>query len=121
MTHTRAVTNAGAVSQILSNLIMNSIKHGFEGIEQGNIAIFVEQKGDFTIIRYADDGIGLDDAAMNMLFEPFYTTKRGTGGSGLGTHLVYNLATSALGGRIEAKSELGKGLAYLIKFPTHLE
>ena len=115
------VTNAGAISQILSNLIMNSIKHGFEGIEQGNIAIFVEQKGDFTIIRYADDGIGLDDAAMNMLFEPFYTTKRGSGGSGLGTHLVYNLATSALGGRIEAKSELGKGLAYLIKFPTHLE
>ncbi|NMP30870.1 GAF domain-containing protein [Thalassotalea sp. M1531] len=114
-----AVANAGALSQIISNLIMNSIKHGFENIEQGNIAIFVEQKGEHTILRYADDGHGIDADAMSQLFEPFYTTKRGEGGSGLGTHLVYNLVTSALNGRIEAKSEPGKGLAYLIKFPTN--
>lgn len=112
-----AEANAGAISQILSNLIMNSIKHGFDGIAQGNIAIFVEHKKGFIILRYADDGNGLAQEAMKQLFEPFYTTKRGSGGSGLGTHLVYNLVTSALNGRIEAKSEPGKGLAYLIKFP----
>ncbi|WP_448211342.1 GAF domain-containing protein [Colwellia sp. MEBiC06753] len=114
-------TDAGAISQIISNLIMNSIKHGFDGIEPGNIAIFVEQKNDFTIVRYADDGNGISEEAMAKLFDPFFTTKRGDGGSGLGTHLVYNLVTSALKGRIEAKSEIGKGLAYFIKFPSQLE
>ena len=63
-------------------------------------------------------GSGGDDEAMNMLFEPFYTTKRGSGGSGLGTHLVYNLVTSALHGKITVKSQVGKGLAFLIKFPV---
>ncbi|MFD2164776.1 GAF domain-containing protein [Thalassotalea euphylliae] len=116
-----ANTNAGAISQIISNLLMNSIKHGFDGIEQGNIVIAVEEKNNFIILRYADDGLGIDKEAMALLFEPFYTTKRGDGGSGLGTHLVYNLVTSALHGRIEAKSELGKGLAYLIKFPSNIE
>ncbi|WP_286262729.1 sensor histidine kinase [Thalassotalea atypica] len=111
--------NAGVISQVLSNLIMNSIMHGFDGIERGNIAINVELKNDYVILRYADDGVGLDEQAMAQLFEPFYTTKRGDGGSGLGTHLVYNLVTSALKGRVEAKSKLNKGLAYLIKFPVH--
>ena len=109
--------NAGAISQILSNLIMNSITHAFDGIEVGHIVINVSEKNNFVILRYADDGNGLDEAAMSLLFEPFYTTKRGEGGSGLGAHLVYNLVTTSLSGRIQAKSEIGKGLAYLIKFP----
>ncbi len=110
--------NAGAISQVLSNLIINSIRHGFEGIDKGKIVINVIEKNNFIVLRYADDGLGLDEAAMAQLFEPFYTTKRGDGGSGLGTHLVYNLVTSALHGRLEAKSQPNKGLAYLIKFPT---
>ncbi len=114
-------TNAGAISQVLSNLILNSVKHGFEGIEQGKIVINAVEKNNHIVLRYADDGIGLDKEAMKQLFEPFYTTKRGEGGSGLGTHLVYNLVTSALHGRVEAKSEPNKGLAYLIKFPVNLE
>lgn len=116
--HINISANAGAISQVLSNLILNSIKHGFEGIEQGKIIINVEEKKNNVILRYADDGVGLDAEAMSQLFEPFYTTKRGDGGSGLGTHLVYNLVTAALHGRLEAKSEPNKGLAYLIKFPT---
>lgn len=110
--------NAGAISQVLSNLIINSIKHGFEGIDKGKIVINAIEKNNYIVLRYADNGVGLDETAMTQLFEPFYTTKRGDGGSGLGTHLVYNLVTSALYGRLEAKSQPNKGLAYLIKFPT---
>jgi signal transduction histidine kinase len=110
--------NAGAISQIFSNLILNSVKHGFAEGEKGEILIEAYEKNDSIIIRYRDNGIGIDDEAMNMLFEPFYTTKRGSGGSGLGTHLVYNLVTSALHGKITVKSQVGKGLAFLIKFPV---
>jgi len=109
--------DAGAISQILSNLILNSVKHGFDESAKGNILIEAYEKNSNIVIRYRDDGKGIDDEALEKLFDPFYTTKRGTGGSGLGTHLVYNLVTSSLNGKITVKSQLDKGLAYLIKFP----
>ena len=110
--------NAGAISQIISNLILNSINHAFKPMQPGKVLIECYEKKKFMYIKYADNGIGLDEEALNLLFEPFYTTKRGEGGSGLGTHLVYNLVTSALKGKITVQSQLGKGLAYLIKFPS---
>jgi signal transduction histidine kinase len=109
--------NAGAISQIFSNLILNSVNHGFEENDKGLVLIEVYEKNGSIIIRYRDDGRGIDDDAIKLLFEPFYTTKRGEGGSGLGTHLVYNLVTGSLKGKITVKSQVGKGLAYLIKFP----
>lgn len=108
--------NAGALSQILSNLIMNSLIHGFEGIEKGRIQIKIQEKEKSINFHYADDGRGLAPEQLANLFEPFYTTKRGEGGSGLGTHLVFNLVQS-LEGKIKVKSELNKGLAYLIVLP----
>jgi signal transduction histidine kinase len=110
--------NAGAISQIFSNLILNSVNHGFDENTKGKVLIEVYEKNASIIIRYRDDGVGIDDEALKLLFEPFYTTKRGEGGSGLGTHLVYNLVTSSLKGKITVKSQVGKGLAYLIKFPV---
>jgi signal transduction histidine kinase len=109
--------DAGAISQILSNLILNSVKHGFDDGVEGNILIEAYIKNNNIVLRYRDDGNGIDDKELEKLFEPFYTTKRGSGGSGLGTHLVYNLVTGSLNGKITVKSKLGKGLAYLIKFP----
>jgi len=113
--------NAGAISQIISNLIINSIKHGFNETDEGKILIEAYEKNKNIIIRYRDDGIGMDNEALTQLFEPFYTTKRGEGGSGLGTHLVYNLVTSSLKGKLDVQSKVGKGLAYLIKFPIKPE
>lgn len=110
--------NAGAISQIFSNLILNSVNHGFDENDKGKVLIEVYEKNTSIIIRYRDDGIGIDNEALKLLFEPFYTTKRGEGGSGLGTHLVYNLVTGSLKGKITVKSQVGKGLAYLIKFPV---
>ena len=111
-----ATLNAGAFSQILSNLILNSVKHAFENIEEGEITIeIIEQKSSY-IMRFSDNGNGLNKSDMKKLFDPFFTTKRSEGGSGLGTHLVYNLVTTALKGKLKATSTEGEGLVYLIKF-----
>jgi signal transduction histidine kinase len=71
-------------------------------------------------IDYQDDGRGIDPSIMNKIFEPFTTTKRGSGGSGLGLHLVYNLVTQALGGKISFISEIEKGVNFKIIIPTQV-
>lgn len=108
----------GALSQILTNLVMNSITHGFEGIEHGHILIAVSNDEHGVTIDYRDDGIGMPPQALRRLFEPFYTTKRGLGGSGLGTNIVHNLVTTKLGGTLSADSTSGKGLHYAIHLPA---
>ncbi len=112
-------TYPGAISQILTNLITNSLLHGFDGREQGNMLIQAQVDGDMLLFNYSDDGLGVGAAALERLFEPFYTTKRGQGGSGLGTHIVYNLVTGSLDGSIKVNSQPGAGLHYQLKFPRH--
>lgn len=109
----------GPINQILINLIMNSVIHGFEGREQGRITITVMPLSKQLNILFKDDGVGVNEAIKHKVFEPFTTTKRGEGGSGLGMHLVYNLVTQALGGSIVLSSELGKGVSIEINFPTN--
>jgi signal transduction histidine kinase len=108
--------HAGAISQIFTNLIINSIIHGFEGIEQGEINIKVEMQNDEVQITYSDNGLGIPKESLPSLFDPFFTTKSGKGGSGLGTHIVQNLVTDTLNGTIVATSEENQGLSYLITF-----
>ncbi|WAJ70908.1 sensor histidine kinase [Catenovulum adriaticum] len=109
---------AGAISQILTNLIMNSIIHGFEGSTGGRIDIRItDLNHDLIQLDYLDNGKGMDTAALAKLFAPFYTTKQNQGGSGLGTHIVYNLVTQTLKGDIKVNSEIGKGLEYVITLP----
>lgn len=108
---------AGAISQIFTNLLMNSLIHGFERMEQGQIRITVLDDNDNIDIRYADNGKGLEEEQLSQLFHPFFTTKRDQGGSGLGTHITYNLVRQTLGGHIEVNSEPGQGLHYHIWFP----
>lgn len=109
----------GALSQILTNFIMNSLLHGFEGREEGHITIHAEQQGENICLKYADDGIGISQDNLARVFDPFFTTKRGTGGSGLGLHIVYNLVTHTLKGKISVSSEPGKGTRYVIVFPVY--
>ena len=68
-------------------------------------------------LRYSDDGVGMSESTLARVFEPYFTTKRGEGGSGLGMHIVSNLVTHTLGGRIEATSAPGKGLSVSIELP----
>lgn len=111
-------TKAGPINQILINLIMNSIIHGFEDIEEGQIDICAElMSGNKLKLIYRDDGKGIPPDIRKRIFDPFVTTKRGQGGSGLGMHLVYNLVTQALNGSISLTSEEGHGVEFVIVFP----
>jgi signal transduction histidine kinase len=108
----------GAVSQILTNMVVNSLVHGFERDQPGNITIRARlEDDDMVAFEYGDDGAGMDADTLAKLFDPFFTTKRGSGGSGLGAHILYNLVTGSLGGTLRVESEPGKGLQYFVRFP----
>ncbi|MCV2367276.1 sensor histidine kinase [Roseateles oligotrophus] len=111
----------GPLEQILGHLLTNSIKHGFEAQAEGRITIQAQAQGSAVSISYADDGCGIESAALRHLFEPFYTTRFGQGGSGLGLYIVYNLVTSALGGSIEVSSKPGFGCRFDLNLPLYME
>lgn len=112
-------TKAGPINQIMINLIMNSIIHGFEFVDTGQIDIYIEMVGEGKIsIVYKDNGKGIPEHLRKRIFDPFVTTKRGQGGSGLGMHLVYNLVTQALNGSISITSEESQGVEFQIIFPV---
>lgn len=110
-------SHPGAIAQIIINLIVNSITHGFEHIDNGKITIDVAFHHNWLIIDYADNGQGISEEARKQLFDAFYTTKSNKGGTGLGTHIIKNLVIDTLNGTITAHSELGKGLSYHIELP----
>ena len=98
----------GALAQVMTNLIMNSVNHGFKHRTGGNISIKLTVGDHEVCIDYQDNGSGLDAIQREKVFEPFYTTARGYGGSGLGMSISYNLVISQLGGRISClESESG--------------
>lgn len=87
--------------QTLNNLVLNSIHHGFEESESGNaIEVKVSERHNKLTILYKDNGSGISDEVKQHIFEPFYTTKRNNGGTGLGMHIVYNMVTQGLDGDI---------------------
>jgi two-component system NtrC family sensor kinase len=107
----------GAVSQIVTNMVVNSLVHGFEHEQKGTIAMRAALEDGMVTLEYSDDGAGMDADTLGKLFDPFFTTKRGNGGSGLGAHILYNLVTGALGGTVRVESAPGAGLQYYLKFP----
>jgi signal transduction histidine kinase len=111
----------GAVSQILTNMLMNSLVHGFEREQPGHIRIHAALEDDMVVFEYGDDGAGMDEDTLAKLFDPFFTTRRGSGGSGLGAHILYNLVTGALGGTLRVESSPGQGLQYHLRFPRKLD
>lgn len=110
-------THPGAIAQIIINLIINSITHGFANISEGLINIEVSLEQERLVIIYKDDGAGLDEEALKQIFTPFYTTQADQGGTGLGAHIVKNLVIDTLNGSIDVHSEIGKGLRYRITLP----
>lgn len=110
-------TYPGVIMQIMSNLISNSLVHGFEGMQNGVVEISLRHANGEISIDYRDNGKGMTPEQIQRVFEPFFTTKMGSGGSGLGMHIVWNLVTRKLGGTIECHSELGKGARFIITFP----
>lgn len=112
------LSNPGTWSQILSNLIANSVTHGFAGRRSGNeIVIRVSREGEQLCLDYLDNGKGMDEDTAKRIFDPFFTTNRHNGGSGLGMHVVFNLVTQQLGGTIELDTGRGRGTAFKITLP----
>ncbi|HEY6940592.1 two-component regulator propeller domain-containing protein [Dokdonella sp.] len=109
-------TAPGALYQIVTNLVMNSLTHGFVEGEPGTIRIGVTLENRIVQIDYRDDGRGMDDAVRARIFEPFFTTRRGQGGSGLGMHIVYSLVSQVLHGHIDCESAPGQGTRFVIRF-----
>lgn len=107
----------GAFSQVITNLVMNSLIHGFDGIKNGEIVIDVAKNDDHVEIRFQDTGKGMEEENLKMIFDPFFTTKRGRGGTGLGMHIVFNLVTQQLRGQIDCSSIPGEGMVFTIKLP----
>ncbi|MDP3857644.1 MAG: ATP-binding protein [Stagnimonas sp.] len=114
----RLSTVPGALSQVVSNLVLNSLTHAYGEGEAGHLRLLVEREEGGVFLCYADDGRGIAAEVLPKIFDPFFTTRRGSGGSGLGLHIVYNLVTQTLGGRIAVESEPGRGVRFLIHLPT---
>jgi signal transduction histidine kinase len=108
----------GIISQIMNNLMMNSLIHGFDdGTQPGKIIINVQRKNHTILMEYKDTGKGMDKKSVEKLFEPFYTTKRARGGTGLGMYICYNLVTTRLNGTISCESTPNEGTVFHITFP----
>ncbi|MBF0275009.1 MAG: AAA family ATPase [Nitrospinae bacterium] len=110
----------GALAQVLTNFVMNSIKHGYEKQEKGNITITVEELKDSITIEYKDDGKGIPEKNMKKIFDPFFTTRRDLGGTGLGLHIVFNAVDQILKGKITCESIVGKGTTFHLTLPKKL-
>jgi len=107
----------GIYSQIITNFVMNSLNHGFEENQEGVITIDIRKEGGELLINYADNGKGMEKETLKKIFDPFFTTSRGQGGTGLGMHIVYNLVTMTLGGKIRCFSRPGEGTTFSIRIP----
>ena len=107
----------GAFSQVISNLVINSIRHGYGPKEKGCILIDIESKDKNLIINYQDDGKGIKKEHLSKIFNPFFTTNRESGGTGLGLNIIYNIINSNLQGKITCISEEGKGVLFKITIP----
>ncbi|MDM8566338.1 ATP-binding protein [Candidatus Halobeggiatoa sp. HSG11] len=108
----------GVFSQIITNFVMNSLIHGFRDKLDGHMKIVVEQNDDELTLRYSDDGKGIPADIVNKVFDPFFTTNRQGGGSGLGMHIVYNLVTHQLNGVIKCNSVAYEGTTFIISIPN---
>lgn len=111
------ITNPGLLSQVLTNLIVNSVNHGFSDKESGNILIAITELGGTSFrLLFKDDGKGIREDHLVKIFDPFFTTNRGRGGTGLGLNITYNIVTNALRGSIVCRSKLGEGAEFDITF-----
>lgn len=104
----------GPFAQLITNLLQNAIIHAFKPGNKGLLEITVTQQDSGLLITVTDNGKGMSDDIQQHAFEPFITTRRNQGGSGLGLNIVYNIVTQNFGGNIELESELGRGTRFII-------
>ncbi|MEO0374514.1 MAG: hybrid sensor histidine kinase/response regulator [Cyanobacteria bacterium P01_A01_bin.17] len=116
----KMVSYPGALSQIVTNLVINSTRHAYGPGERGHLSFSLHQQGEQVILEYADDGCGISESHQAKIFEPFFTTARERGGSGLGLHIVHNIVTQNLQGTIQCESTLGSGSKFILNLPLQV-
>lgn len=108
----------GAIGQVVTNLVLNSLVHGFSEDINGIVSVSALQAdADHVLLIVNDNGKGIPKKNLARVFDPFFTTRMGQGGSGLGLHIVYNIVTSNLGGNIQVSSEEGIRTTFTIYLP----
>jgi signal transduction histidine kinase len=111
----------GAIAQLIINLLQNATIHAFdEGIQDRKIILRTEFAGDTAIISCSDNGKGIQKELVHKIFEPFVTTKRNKGGTGLGLNITYNLVTQHLNGNIKLDTEVEQGASFIITLPRSI-
>ncbi|MBX3188938.1 MAG: XylR N-terminal domain-containing protein [Labilithrix sp.] len=109
------VTFPGAIAQIVTNFVTNSALHGGKPVA----AVLRASRDDGKVtLAYEDDGCGMSEDARAHAFQPFFTTRRAHGGTGLGLHIVHTLVTDVLGGRVTLESAPGEGTSFVVTFPV---
>ena len=112
-------TFPGPLTQVLCNLIQNAVLHAFDGRERGVIRVQGRRHGEAGIeLVVADDGAGMDASVLARIFDPFYTTRLGKGGSGIGLAVCRRIAGSVLGGTLAVDSTPGAGSRFTLTFPA---
>jgi signal transduction histidine kinase len=110
----------GELGQVLTNLIENAMVHGYADAPGGDIFIDVDLPMPERVrIRVRDRGCGIPEAFLSRIFDPFFTSRMGQGGSGLGLSIVYKLVTQSLAGSIAVESEVGVGTTFTVELPLH--
>ena len=107
----------GAIGQIVSNLFENAVVHAFSEQHAGTVRISALLDGELVVLTVSDDGAGIAPENLSRIFDPFYTTRMGSGGSGLGLSIVFSLLSGLLGGTIDVESSLGQGTVFRLKIP----
>lgn len=115
-------TIPGALTQVLTNCVTNTIYHAFSeaNFTGDNAKItyeLIESENGVISIIFTDNGCGMPSEILKKIYEPFYTTRRGKGGTGLGMHIVYNIVLQKLRGEIKIKSVVGEGTTIELKLP----
>jgi len=111
----------GAWAQIFTNLTQNSSIHAYDEGMKGKIVFNFQLDGDELLFVYKDDGKGMTEETLAKIYEPFYTTNRGGGGSGLGMNILFNIVTQKMKGTIHVESTIGEGTTFIIRVPTSIK
>ncbi|WP_395400897.1 PucR family transcriptional regulator ligand-binding domain-containing protein [Pseudoduganella sp. UC29_106] len=107
------------LGQVITQLINNAVLHGFEGRDAGIVTVSAQENDDGLVeLTISDNGTGIVPENLPRIFNPFFTTKLGVGGSGLGLHVCHNIVTGILGGHIRVASDVGVGTTFTLILPT---
>ena len=110
----------GAISQIIVNMLQNSLLHAFDYEQEGEIILKTIHKEKSVEIIFSDNGKGVDPTVSKKIFEPFVTTKRNKGGTGLGLNITYNLVNQQLKGLIRLDKNYTQGAKFILKIPCKI-